>query len=166
MPCIQSIIHVIDRAKALGLAAFLISLVLIFQVPGEPVQAAAVTIHMSNPACVQAQPATGSCSILINSLNASGSDPSFSRLELLVNGKLRLYEAGFFETSAYFTTQMVPNAIKVSCGGPNAGGLAGYGQGYLITANAYMADGTSASNSMKVYCPAYDGKTFLPSVRR
>ena len=97
-----------NRAKVYSLAAFLLSLVLIFQAPGEAAQAASVTIHMSNPACVQAQPATGSCSIVVSNLSASGSDTSFSRVELLVNGKLRVYEAGFFETSAYFSYSMVP----------------------------------------------------------
>ena len=155
-----------NRAKVYSLAAFLLSLVLIFQAPGEAAQAASVTIHMSNPACVQAQPATGSCSIVVSNLSASGSDTSFSRVELLVNGKLRVYVAGFFETSAYFSYSMVPAGLSVSCGRPNASGLADYGKSYLVSANAYMADGTSASNSTTVYCPPFEAKTYLPSIRR
>ncbi len=146
-------------------------LVLVLLFPGEPAQAAliqasTVTIQMSNPACVEAVLASGSCSIEFNSLTASGSDTSFSRIELSVNGKLRLIMNGFFESSAYFTEPMLPGGLKVVCGRPNAGGQPIYGNSYSISANAYMAGGTSASNSTTVFCPAYDGKTFLPSVRK
>lgn len=146
-----------------------LALILIF--PGEPVlaalpQATSISIQMSNPTCVQALPARGTCSIQMNSLVANGSDPSFSRLEILVNGKLRLFMSGFFESTAYFSHPMLPDGLKVACGGPNAGGLPNYGKSYLIAANAYMADGISATNSLVVYCPAYDGKTYLPAVHK
>ena len=148
-----------------------LGLVLVLLYPGEPAHAAllpasSVTIQMSDPACVEAVPASGSCSIEFNSLSASGSDPSFSRIEFLVDGKLRLLMNGFFESSAYFSEPMLPGGLKVACGGPNAGGQPNFGKSYSISANAYMADGTSANDSMTVFCPAYEGKTFLPSVRR
>ncbi len=148
-----------------------LGLVLILLFPGEPAHAAllpasSVTVQMSDPACVEAAPASGSCAIEVNSLTATGSDTSFSRIELLVNGKLRLLMNGFFESSAYFTEPMLPGGLKVVCGRPNAGGQPNFGNSYSISANAYMADGTWANNSMTVFCPAYDGKTFLPSVSR
>jgi hypothetical protein len=138
---------------------------------GEPARGAAlqpttISVSMSNPTCAEAIPANGSCSLEFNSLIASGSDASFSRIELLVNGKLRTIVDGFFESSAYVNEPMLPGGLKVACGLANEGGLPGYGRSYLVTANAYMADGTSASDSMTVYCPAYDGRTFLPMLRR
>ena len=172
MSRLQPLTRGVKRGRTLGLAAFLLSLVMIFQVPGEPVQAGAVTIKMSNPSCVQSQPAAASCSIVIGNLSANGSDISFSRVELLVDNKLRMYMAGFFESSAYFTYSMVPDAFTVSCGGPNASGNPNYGKSYLVTANAYMADGTSASNTMNVFCPAFvvqatnPTKTYLPTIRK
>jgi hypothetical protein len=121
---------------------------------------------MSNPACSQVRPASGVCSLQIGSLNATGSDTTFSRTEVLVDGKLRVYMAGFFESFAYFNNSMVPGGLRVSCGAPNESGLPNFGRAYVLTANAYMADGTSASNSVSVFCPAFDGKTYLPMIKK
>jgi hypothetical protein len=147
----------------------LCSLILILQVPGEsvrasPLQATTISINMSNPSCAQVSAVNGACSIEIGNVVASGSDPSFSRVEVLLNGKLRVYMAGFFESSAYFSPPMLRGGLIVACGKPNAGGLPGYGKAYLVTANAYMVDGTSASDSMTVYCPAFEFKGFSPLV--
>src|SRR5512146_2748206 len=91
----------------------LLGLLLVAQSPGEvvraaPLQATSVSITMSNPSCVQVRPPSGTCSIQVGSLIASGSDSTFSRLEVLVDGKLRVYMGGFFESSAYLTYPMVP----------------------------------------------------------
>jgi len=139
------------------------------QLRGEPVQAApaaSVSLTMSNPVCVQALPASGTCSIQFASLYAAGSDTSFSRVEVLVNSKLRAFMTGFFESSAYLTYDMLPGGLKVKCGRPNASGRPDYGLSYSLVANAYMVDGTSAFNSSTVFCPAYDGKTFVPLIRK
>ena len=87
---------------------------------------------MSNPTCVQAPPASGTCSIQIDSLIASGSDPSFSRLEVLVNGKLRVFMGGFFESSAYLTFPMKPGGLKVACGRTERGRVAQLWPGVFI----------------------------------
>lgn len=131
-----------------------------------PVQTTSVSIHMSNPACVQVVSTSGACSIQVNSLSASGSDQTFSRLEVLVNGKLRAYMGGFFESTAYLGEPMLSSGLGVACGRPGDGGLPNYGKAYLFTANAYMADGTSSSASATVYCPAYEAKIYLPMTRR
>ena len=149
----------------------LIGLVLVLQIPGGPVVGAApqlstISLSMSNPSCVQVSTASGTCSLQIGYLSANGSDPSFSRVEILVNGKLRLFMGGFFETGAYLSYAMQPKGLQVACGKPNDGGLPNYGKSYLVTANAYMADGSSTSISSTVYCPAYDGRTYLPVLKR
>jgi hypothetical protein len=128
--------------------------------------AATVSLTMSNPTCAQARPASGACSLEMRYVVASGSDQSFSRVEVLVDGKLRVYMAGFFESTAYLTNLMIPGGLSVPCGSPNESGLPNFGRAYVITANAYMADGTSATNSMNVFCPAYDGKFYLPIVQK
>jgi hypothetical protein len=121
---------------------------------------------LSNPSCVANLPESGVCLIKFNYLTASGSDSSFSRVEVLVNGKLRVHVVGFFESSAFINYQMLPGGLAVTCGRPNDGGLPNFGKSYTLTANAYMVDGTSASDSMAVFCPAYDGKIFLPILRK
>jgi hypothetical protein len=149
----------------------LLGLLLIAQFRGEvvraaPLRATSVSISMSNPSCVQVRSMSGTCSLQFGYLIASGSDTSFSRLEVLVDGKLRVYMGGFFESTAYLTHPMIPGGLMVTCGRSNASGLPNYGQAYLVEANAYMVDGTSASDSMTVFCPAYDGALYLPLIRK
>ena len=144
---------------------------LIFQVPGEFVQAAplhasTISLTMSNPSCSEAVSSNGACSIDISSLAVSGGDPSFSRVEVMINGKLRVYMAGFFESTAYLNPPMLPGGLSVKCGRPNSGGLSGFGQSYLVTVNAYMADGTSASESNTVYCPSFEADIYVPTVQK
>jgi hypothetical protein len=148
----------------------LIALVLVLQAQGDRAHAAlpssTVTLTMSNPDCVQAEPKTAVCSIQFNSLAATGSNPTLSRVEVLIGGKLRFEMAGFFESTAILTNTMIPGGLKVACGVPNASGLPNYGKVYLVTANAYMADGTSASASANVACPAYTVKNYLPLISK
>jgi hypothetical protein len=147
-----------------------LSLLLLLQFSGDSAQAAplhstSVSVNMSNPSCVQIR-SSGTCAIQFGSLIASGSDTSFSRLEVMVNGKLRAYMGGFFESTAYLVYPMVPGGLAVACGRSNASGSSNYGRAYVLTANAYMVDGTSASDSMTVFCPPYDGVTYLPLIRK
>jgi len=160
-----------DHMRLRRLFFLLLGLSLILQLPGElahatPLQTTSVSISMSNPTCVQALPTSGACSIRLGSLIASGSAPTFSRLEVLVNGKLRVYMGGFFESSAYLSDSMAPGGLTVACGRTNEGGLPNYGRSYLLTANAYMVDGASASDSMTIFCPAYNGQTDLPLIKK
>ena len=164
----KSSVHRI-RLRRLFLAV--LGLLLVSQFTGDPVrtaagQASSLSVILSNPSCVQALPASGSCSLKFSYVAASGSNPSLSRLEFLVNGKLRVYMAGFFEAGAFLSEPMLPGGLAVECGKPNDGGLADYGKAYSLSVNAYMADGTSASDSINVFCPAYDGKTYLPFMRK
>jgi len=149
----------------------LLGLLLVAQFPGEvvhaaPLQATSISLSMSNPTCVQVRPMSGACSLQTGYVFASGSDQSFSRLEILVDGKLRVYMGGFFESTAYLAYPMIPGGLSVTCGRSNASGKPDDGKAYLVAANAYMADGTSASDSMTVFCPAYDGMTYLPLIRK
>ncbi len=158
------------RLQLRRLVFLLALLLLVLHFPGETshaasLPAASVTLAMSNPACYQIHPANGACTIKINSLTATGSDSSFSRLEVLVNGKLRVFMGGFFESSAYLAYPMLSGGLTVACGRPNDGGLPDFGKAYMVTANAYRVDGTSASESVNVFCPAFEGKTFIPLLR-
>jgi hypothetical protein len=156
----------LKRLIPLGIGIALMLPFLDQTIPVVALPTATVSLTMSNPTCAQAPPASGGCSLEMRYIVASGSDTSFSRVEVLVNGKLRIYMAGFFESTAYLSNLMIPGGLAVPCGRPNESGLPNFGRAYLITANAYMADGTSATNTMNVFCPAYDGKFYLPFVQR
>jgi hypothetical protein len=171
MPGVQSMSTSTDRLRLGRLFFLVLGIIAVLQFLGEIarptlLQAATVSIQMSNPSCVQIFSSNGTCSIQIRSLTATGSDQTFSRLEVLLDGKLRVYMGGFFESSAFLDSPMMPGGLEIACGKPNDGGLPDYGRSYSLTANAYMADGTSASDSVTVFCPAYDGKTFLPLIQR
>jgi hypothetical protein len=160
-----------DRVRLRRLFFLLLVLIPVLQFPGDfahtqPLQAGSISIIMSNPTCVQALPESGRCSIQVGYLTVSGSDPAFSRLEVLVSGKLRVYIGAFFESSAYLTESMIPGGLTVPCGSTGAGGLPNYGKSYLLMANAYSGSTISASDSMTVFCPAYDEKSYLPLIRK
>jgi hypothetical protein len=149
----------------------LLGLLLTLSLPGELahadlLQPATLTLTMSNPTCVEILPASGYCSIEMNSLSASSSATDFGRLEVLVNGKLRVFQAGFFESSGYLFPGMLPGGLKVTCGRAGDGGLPDYGRSYSVVANAYLQDGTSSSDSATVFCPAFDGSIYLPIIER
>ena len=118
-----------DRRWARHLFFLLIGLLLVLQFPGEtthaaPLQQTSGSIQISDPTCDQILPANGACSVQIDSLSVFGSGTSLSRVELLVNGKLRVYVDGFFESSAYLAHQMLPGGLDVACGRPLGAELA------------------------------------------
>jgi hypothetical protein len=159
MSCFHSIGRIVARKQLLHLFVLVVSLLLIFQV-------STISLTMSNPSCSEAVSSNGACSIDISSLAVSGGDPSFSRIEVLIDGKLRVYMAGFFESTAYLNPPMLPGGLSVKCGRPNSGVSPDYGKSYLLTVNAYMADGTSASDSQNVFCPAFEATIYMPVVHK
>jgi len=159
----------VDRLRVSRFLFLLAALSLALLVPGEQARTAplaTISVSMSNPACIQPSPPSGNCSIQIRQLSATGSDATFARVEVSVNGKLRVYMAGFFENSASLTSEMLGKGLAVSCGRPNDGGKPEYGKSYTLAASAYMSGGESASDSATVYCPYFDGKVYLPILRR
>ena len=72
----------------------------------------------------------------------------------------------FFENSAILTYLMLGPGLKVSCGGPNASGVAGFGRVYSVNLTGYTTTGSPVTDVANVTCPYYEGKTFLPAVRR
>ena len=161
----------IRRALLPYLRALLLlaGLALALIVPGErAVRAAPVTVSvsMSNPACVQVAPQSGACQIVFGYLSATGSDASFSRMEVRVDSKLRARMTGFFETSAYMNTAMLNGGLQVACGGPNSGGDPNFGKLYSVRLDGFMSGGENSWAQANVYCPYYDGKVYIPIVTR
>jgi len=61
---------------------------------------------------------------------------------------------------------MFGDGFVVSCGGKNASGNPDYGNAYPIVVIASLADQTTVSGSTTVYCPYFEGKSFLPLLLR
>jgi hypothetical protein len=142
------------------------TLALLLIIPSTHSNAATISLVISNPVCVQPNPASGVCYIKTLTATATGSDSSFSQLNVFVNDKLRLSMTGFFESNAYLYADMQGDGLAVACGGPNAGGNPGYGKIYSLKITASMGDGSNTSGSAIVRCPYFDGKTFLPNIVR
>ena len=111
----------------------LLGIGLIVALAGEPVRAepSALTMNVSRPYCVQASPPSGACFINVSSFSASTPDSTFARIEISIDGKVRLRMQSFFENSAYLTYLMMGEGLKVTCGGPNASGVRGVWPGVL-----------------------------------
>ena len=134
----------------------------------EPVHPApqAVTMTVSNPYCVQDVETAGSCLINLRYFYASTTDSSFSHIEIAINDKVRARMSGFFENSAYLTSAMLGNGLKVACGGKNISGIPDMGRQYVVTLSGFATGSSPVVDSANVICPYYQGKTYLPLLRK
>jgi hypothetical protein len=135
---------------------------------GEPVHAApqAVTMTVSNPYCVQDIETAGTCLINLRYFYASTSDSSFNHIEIAINGKVRADMTGFFENSAYLNDAMLGNGLKVACGGKNASGIPDMGLQYAVTLSGFATGSSPIVDIANVTCPYYQGKVYLPVLRK
>jgi hypothetical protein len=120
---------------------------------GLAAQSTSLTLTVSNPYCTASQPQINRCSINIRSLSASASDSSFSRIEIAIDGKVRLVETGFFETSAYYFHAMAPDDLAVVCGIDGQGGTSGFGLTHTVNISAYLSTSAPLVDSAAVSCP-------------
>jgi len=147
----------------------IVVLALVLAVSGGAARAApqaGLTLAVSNPVCVQAAVNTGSCTITLRYVNAASTDPTFSHIEITVDGKVRVYATNFFETAINLNSAMLGKGLQVACGGPNASGNPSYGRQYQVGISAYLGSTAAAVDSATVNCPFYLGKTYLPMVKK
>jgi len=152
--------------RSLRFLSMTIALALLLFTNNSSTTAATISLDITNPVCVQSRSETGTCYIKAFDISANGSGGSFSQLSVYVNGKLRLNMQGFFESSGYLNAEMIGNGFAVACGMPNASGNPAFGNSYTLAVTASMTDGVNTWGSAQVRCPYYDGKLFLPNVRR
>ncbi len=135
---------------------------------GEQVRAApaALSMSVSNPYCVQSNTQLGACYINVSSFSASTTDLTLSRIEISIDGKVRLRMQSFFENSATLSDPMLGKGLKVACGGRDASGVAGYGRVYSVGLTGYATTGSPVADIANVTCPFYEAKTYLPVVKR
>jgi len=117
-------------------------------------------IGTSNPYCYQPDVSRDECYINVRYMQATDNgttSPYLYALEVRVDGKLRYQSSTFFETAIYYSYDMIPNGLKVSCGSPNQGGAGvDYGKVYSLAIQAKSGDGTQmGANYASVRCPAY-----------
>ena len=133
---------------------------------GVPLQSSpqATTLTVSNPYCSLVTPSTGACYINIRYLSAS--DPLLTHVEITVNGKVRAYMTGFFETSAALSAGMLNDGLQVVCGKPNVSGIPNLGYQYSVGISVYANGSPTTTDTAVVTCPAFEAKINLPFIKR
>jgi hypothetical protein len=83
-----------------------------------------------------------------------------------INGRLRAYFGGFFQTSFYVPSDLQTLGFKVPCGPPGSNPNPGLGKTYSYTIRARETGGLTAANYGSVTCPAGPHKVFLPHTQK
>jgi hypothetical protein len=154
--------------RAIRIAFWLLSLLPTLILRGDPAQDVpqAVTLTVSNPACVQSSIQQGACYINFNYIYATSTDPNFTSIEVTIAGKNRLRMTTFFENSTYLTGSMIGRGLLVTCGRPNASGVPNFGRIYPVSISARVTGGSPITDIANVTCPAYESTNYLPLINK
>jgi hypothetical protein len=137
------------------------------EIPDGPAAPAISFIDNQTPTCYLPTPGTGACYILWNYLYVTaGSSQYIISMTVSIDGQLRAYHSGFFQTLMYIPGEMFAPGFKVTCGWPGASGVAGMGNTYNYTVRARETGGLSAANYGSITCPADVARVYLPFVKR
>lgn len=136
--------------------------------PPHLAQAPAISfIDSQTPMCYSSVTETGVCYLQWNYLYVTASASQYIiSMTLEINGDVRAYHAGFFQTSMYIAGEMYNPGFKVVCGLPGAGGNPLLGNAYNYTIRARETGGLSATNYGTVTCPASAIHFNLPAIYR
>ena len=95
------------------------------------------------------------CYVQWGLLDVSASPSQYiERMTVTIDGRIRAYYGGFFQTSMTVTPSMHPPGFKVRCGGAGAGGDPEFGFQYAYTIRAKETGGLTATNYGTAICPA------------
>lgn len=95
------------------------------------------------------------CYVQWGMLDVSASPSQYiERMTVMIDGRIRAYYGGFFQTSMTVTPSMHPAGFKVRCGTAGAGGNPEFGFQYAYTIRARETGGLTAANYGTAICPA------------
>jgi hypothetical protein len=137
------------------------------EIQGEIESPAISFIDNPTATCYRLVAGTGECYIQWNYLYVAASSSQYMiSMTVSIDGRLRAYHSGFFQTSMYVPGEMYEPGFRVTCGFPGAGGVAGLGNTYSYIIRARETGGLSAANYGSVTCPADVVEVFMPLVVR
>lgn len=137
------------------------------EILAEPEAPAISFIDSPSATCFRPASGTGACYIQWSYLYVTASPSQYIiSTTVAIDGQLRAYHAGFFQTSMYIPGDMYGQGFKVTCGFPGAGGTPDFGNTYAYTIRALETGGLAAANYGTVSCPADVVKVYMPLVRR
>ena len=105
----------------------------------------------------------GTCYLQWSYLSVSASSSQYIiSMTLSINGQVRAYSSGFFQTAMYIPSDMFKHGFKVACG--TVSGPQGLGYSYDYVIRAVETGGLGAANYGTITCPADVGTIFIPIV--
>jgi hypothetical protein len=124
-------------------------------------------IDSPSPTCYRLVENTGACYIQWSYLQVTATSPEYIvTMTVTIDGSLRAYHGGFFQTSMLIPGQVYGPGFEVTCGFPGAGGLAEMGKTYNYAIRARETGGLAAANYGSVTCPADVIDVFVPLIPR
>jgi hypothetical protein len=87
-------------------------------------------------------------------------------MTLMIDGRLRAYHGGFFQTYMDIPGDLYAQGFKVTCGMPGSGGVPGLGKSYSYIIRAAETGGLKSANYGSVYCPADVVRVLLPLTKK
>ena len=95
------------------------------------------------------------CYVQWGLLDVSASPSQYiERMTVTIDGRIRAYYGGFFQTSMTVTPSMHPAGFKVRCGSAGAGGDPEFGFQYAYAIRARETGGLTSANYGTAICPA------------
>lgn len=127
----------------------------------------ATTIDSPSPTCYRPEPGSGRCYLQWSSISVAGSSTAYViSMTVTIDGQVRAYHSGFFQTSMYVPGQMYGPGFRVSCGFPAGDGSTGLGDTHTYVIRTRQTDGSVGTNSGSVQCPADVVQAYLPLVQK
>lgn len=121
-------------------------------------------IDSPSAACERASIGTGQCAIRWSYLYVTAATSQYIiSMTVEIDGRLRAYHSGFFQTYMYIPPDMLGDGFLVTCGWPDAGG---WGKTYSYIVRARETGGLSAANYGSVTCPGDLARVFMPIVKK
>ncbi len=136
------------------------------EIEGNPESPLISFIDSPSAVCYQPVGESNACYIQWSYLyvNATASQYMIS-MTVNIDGHLRSYTSGFFQTYMYIPPEMYYPGLKVACGAPGSGGYPDRGRTYSYTIRARETGGLGAANYGSVTCPPVN-ELYLPVIRK
>lgn len=112
-------------------------------------------IESPTAACYGPLSAINACYIQWSGLSVSATSPQYiERMTVSIDGRIRAFYSGFFQTSMYVPPEMHSEGFRVACGTVGASGDPDSGFHYAYEIRARETGGQSTANYGTAICPA------------
>lgn len=137
------------------------------EVSGDVKSPAISFIDSPNPTCYRPVAGTGACYIQWGYLYVAAASGSYIvSMTVAIDGRLRAYHSGFFQSLMFIPAEMTAPGYRVACGTPMSEDGAEWGNTYAYQIRARETGGLTAASYGTVTCPADTAKLFLPLIQR